>query len=226
MNSFFLVLTLLLLGCSKGQGADDVKEEIKQISAPTDVKPINVPDTTPSPVNPIVLPDVPAGSCVKAGHFNKVWFKTEYTTNENPLFVPVTIARFTSDSVCEQEFYLETGIMEQSFKQFAVIGDIGLQRDRKAIRSACDSNIHYAGTKVKLTPKQSVNVYFYPRFYTTNLNTPRYGFYDVVVGAYSGCMNAGNLNNNFILQDYVRNVRYSGNLEGHAANTWQEVTGN
>lgn len=122
-------------------------------------------------VPPVVDPPKPNGGGTPnlKGEWNNVAIPPVVKPNED------FEVRATFTALSDGKYLLEVGMLEQKWP-LAIAVPSG---------SACDGDIHWAGQTFDLKKDQRIDLVFSPRAHTEE------GTYSVVVGAYTGCLNAG-----------------------------------
>ncbi len=128
----------------------------------------------------------PTKTCKITGEWDILAYKQKM--KEDILFSTAEKAkvRFEYTGDCVSDIYLEAGIVPESKGDFnPALGIAPIFPTQRGERSACDNSINYNGVLFEdAQPGRTYSVSFFPRTPDTGE-----GNYDLVIGAYTGCLN-------------------------------------
>lgn len=140
-----------------------------QITTPIVKEPTNSNTNPPASTTP--------STCTPSGYFEQLWIRKQGLPTQTDDGIAKVIGVFRNNAPCTVEYYIEAGMLESSFLPLA-LEPTNIAVFRTGQRSACDQNIHFSGTRVSLSPGQSIGFKLYPS------NYGKTGKYKMFIGAY------------------------------------------
>lgn len=152
-------------------------------------------------------------TCTPSGYFTQLWVRKMGWKDSSDNGIPRVVGVFKNNAPCRTEYYIESGMLESSFKPLSFIPGIS---GASGTPSACDGNLHFSGVKVTLNPGESIGFKLYPQ------NFGKDGRYSLGGGVYNQNGKFCGFGANVASFPY-QEVTFAGFATTTIANSWERV---